>query len=456
MKKILIILHDTILLTTFRIWLHNHKNDNSGVILVSHNLEGREILERNEIDIIIMDLEIEKFDGFELLLFSIKEYPKMHLIILSDALIYDNPLFSSFDCLKKSSSIEQLKCLLKRIKKNELKLKEIGSILITNFFSLIGIKQKTCLIEIKSENKKGFIYFNQGQLFDSLYHNDKGETAFLNILDEKCKQLSFRNIPTHPFSRHITTPLFELIKRYTLQNNTSFSNEKSNKNKKITQVDELKLLLDDSEAKNDELLITEGLVELREEEGLTKKITSSSPLIIKKQSVIEVKKTDPINLPKRSVKVLDSTDKKSDDERVDLALKHKEEIVFEKSKLIGKENMALQDCLSPLQDIDGYLASAIFDMSGEVLVQHNNSRYNVSLIGANAISMINSAVKAVNGAGLGKCNFIQVNSERGIFGAVWAVEDHSVAAVLLEPNANVGMAKLMLAKVGEAGGSQLA
>ena len=69
--------------------------------------------------------------------------------------------------------------------------------------------------------------------------------------------------------------------------------------------------------------------------------------------------------------------------------------------------------------------------------------------------MINSAVKAVNGAGLGKCNFIQVNSERGVFGAVWAVEDHSVAAVLLEPNANIGMAKLLLAKVGESGGSQL-
>ena len=48
-----------------------------------------------------------------------------------------------------------------------------------------------------------------------------------------------------------------------------------------------------------------------------------------------------------------------------------------------------------------------------------------------------------------------LNSERGVFGAVWAVEDHSVAAVLLEPNGNVGMAKLMLAKVGEAGDSQL-
>jgi len=157
----------------------------------------------------------------------------------------------------------------------------------------------------------------------------------------------------------------------------------------------------------------------------------------------------------REIKILDRTNKKREDEGVDLALNNKEEVVFKKSKLTGKEKMALQDCLTPLQDVDGYLAAAIFDMSGEVLVQHNNSKHNISLIGANSISMINASVKAMIGAGLGKCNFIQVNSERGIFCAVWAVEDHSVVSILLEPNANIGMAKLLLAKVGEAGGSQL-
>lgn len=117
--------------------------------------------------------------------------------------------------------------------------------------------------------------------------------------------------------------------------------------------------------------------------------------------------------------------------------------------------MSLENVLKPLQDVDGYLASAIFDMSGEVLVKHNNSKYNVEVIGANAVAMINAAVKAVHGAGLGKCNFIQVNSELGIFGAVWAVEDESVAAVLLEAKANVGLAKLALAKVGLEANSKL-
>ena len=453
MKKILIILHDTILLTTFRIWLHNNKDNNSDVMLVAHCLEAREILEKNKIDTIVMDLEIEKFDGFDLLLFCIKKHAKVHLIILSESLIHNNSLFSSFNCLKKSSSLGQLKCLLKNIREKELSLKSMKDIVIADFFRLIQMKQKTCLIEIKSENKKGFIYFNQGELFDSLYGEDKGKTAFLNILNEKCEQLFFKNVPVRSFTRYITTPLVELIKSHKTQHNALPSlDEPIKENKLIIQNDELK----SKKINEDELLIVEGLVEITENEKLaTIKTKDSSKLINEKQLTIQPKKIDQTNSPEREIKVLDRTDKKSEDETATSTLNDGVEVAFKKSKLTGKEKMALQDCLTPLQTIDGYLASAIFDMSGEVLVQHNNSKYNVSLIGANAISMINSAVKAVDGAGLGKCNFIQVNSERGIFGAVWAVEDHSVAAVLLEPNANVGMAKLMLAKVGEAGGSQL-
>lgn len=118
--------------------------------------------------------------------------------------------------------------------------------------------------------------------------------------------------------------------------------------------------------------------------------------------------------------------------------------------------MTLEDVLKPLEEIDGYQAAAIYDMGGEVLAMHNNSKYKVDLIGAHSVQLVGAALRAVGGAELGKVNFIQVNSEKGIFGCTWAVEDKSIAAVLLKPDANVGLAKLHLAKVGEAAGSQLA
>jgi predicted regulator of Ras-like GTPase activity (Roadblock/LC7/MglB family)/CheY-like chemotaxis protein len=458
LKKILIVIHDSILLTIFRIWLHNNKK-NADVILVSHCLEASNILEKNEIETIIMDLEIEKFDGFDLLLFCMKNYSKIHLIILSEFLINNNAFFYSFNCLKKSSSLTQLKSLLKDIREKKVSFKNVEDIIIADFFQLIQMKRKTCLIEIKSENKTGFIYFYQGELFDAIYGEDKRESAFLNILNEKCDQLSFKSIATRNFSRHITTSLINLIKTYRIKHDSLHAIDEPNKeNKKIIEADKLKSSLDDKAVNDEVLLITDGLIENEENEENEEIVTKTidyPKLIIEKHPTTQSKKIESINSPKREIKVLDRSDKKSEDGTATPISNDKVEVVPIKSKFIGKEKMALQDCLNPLKDVDGYLASAIFDMSGEVLIQHNNSKYNISLLGANAISMINSSVKALKGSGLGKFNFIQVNTDRSIFGAVWAVEDHSVAAVLLEPNANIGLAKLVLAKVGEAGGSQL-
>lgn len=110
--------------------------------------------------------------------------------------------------------------------------------------------------------------------------------------------------------------------------------------------------------------------------------------------------------------------------------------------------MSLEKAIAPMQGVAGYLASAIFDMNGLVLAQHNDSKYKVDLIGAHAVEMILAAINAFDGAELGKVDFVQVNSDVGIFGAVWAVEDQSVAAILLSPSGNVGMGKLTLKKVG--------
>lgn len=105
--------------------------------------------------------------------------------------------------------------------------------------------------------------------------------------------------------------------------------------------------------------------------------------------------------------------------------------------------MSLEDILESLQEVDGYLAATIFDINGAVLVKHNNSKD----IDTNATVII-KAIKSVNKAGVGKCQFIQIGSEVGIFGATWLVENESIAVVLLDPKSNVGLAKLVLAKIG--------
>ena len=106
--------------------------------------------------------------------------------------------------------------------------------------------------------------------------------------------------------------------------------------------------------------------------------------------------------------------------------------------------MSLEDVLESLQEVDGYLAATIFDINKKVLVKHNNSKE----IDHNAEIIINT-IKAVNEMGVGTCHFIQIDSESGIFGATWLVENESIAIVLLEPKSNVGLAKMILSKIGK-------
>jgi predicted regulator of Ras-like GTPase activity (Roadblock/LC7/MglB family) len=110
--------------------------------------------------------------------------------------------------------------------------------------------------------------------------------------------------------------------------------------------------------------------------------------------------------------------------------------------------LALAEILKPLQETDGYLASAIFDMSGSVLIKHNVSTYSVEAIGESAVIAIKSASNTITNIGLGECNFMQINCENSIFEVVWVLEDQFFAILLLNPTAkNTGLAKMRLTKV---------
>ncbi len=408
MKKTLIVLHDSFLLKTFKIQLHNKTSNFDDIILVADSLAAQEVLEKTPIDLLVTDLKPAAFDTFNLLVLLAQKSPQAQIVLLLDFVGSNSFYLPTIHCFNHPQSLTDLTKLLSIIHADDFQNKFAADMLVVDFFELVQFARKTCLLEIGINQNKGLIFFNQGEIFDSFSSNSKGEQTVLEMFDKKCAEIRFRNIPKKSFRQKITIPLKVLIHdKLDFKDETELNNEASVKELEAKKQRVIKLL---SKRLKEEIVVNKD---------------------VKKEEAKELFQAD-VSALKTDVKIQPN------------------------NELIGIDRMSLEESLKPIQEVDGYLASAIFDMSGEVLVQHNNSKYNVALIGANAIAMINSAVKAMNGAGLGKYNFIQVNSEKGIFGAVWAVEDQSVAAVLLEPNANIGMAKLMLAKVGEIAGSRLA
>ncbi|MEI6707434.1 MAG: DUF4388 domain-containing protein [Methylococcales bacterium] len=121
-------------------------------------------------------------------------------------------------------------------------------------------------------------------------------------------------------------------------------------------------------------------------------------------------------------------------------------------------SLDLADTLQPLQEMDDYLASTIFDMAGRIVIKHQASSFehNMDEISRNAVEIIKTALETVGNVGLGKFNFIQVNADQGIFEAVLILENQFVGAVLLNAEtSNTGLAKIRLIKVGESIRSKL-
>lgn len=420
MKKILIVLQDTKLVTAFKARLQkpgSNDEEIEEIIVVDDSPAALQILRENTVNLLINELKVEsEYDSFNLLAYTARKYPQMQVVVLSGLAKSKLGSNTTFHCVNKPRTLSELS-LLTHIP--SASFGTAGGMLVRDFFQLIEVAKKTCLLEIGNNEDKGLVYFYQGELFNGFCRQYQGEQAILKMLSKKCSEITFKQLPQKAFRRQITTPLTTLLTK-----KTNIEEEKGQQN---TAPKTIKI----------------STTTKKENKERTEKSMAVNLLKAKIQELKSVDKIIEINEDKVPDKQVFSVDNKTTAIKI--------------NQKIGKEIMAaLEDTLKPLQEVDGYLASAIFDMGGEVLAQHNNSKYDVSLIGANAVAMINAAVKAVGGAGLGKCNFIQVNSEKGIFGAVWAVEDQSVAAVLLEPKANIGLAKLALAKVGEVSGSRLA
>lgn len=110
----------------------------------------------------------------------------------------------------------------------------------------------------------------------------------------------------------------------------------------------------------------------------------------------------------------------------------------------------LDHLLKPLQDVNGYLASALFDKNGDLLAHHNKSIDGVEMIGTHAAAIIINAIKATHSSESGKFEFIEITIDDGLH-ALWGVANQYLTAVLLDSDrrAGAGFAKVALEIVGE-------
>jgi predicted regulator of Ras-like GTPase activity (Roadblock/LC7/MglB family)/DNA-binding response OmpR family regulator len=166
-----------------------------------------DILNKTAVDLVVTDLKMPEMDGFELLAFMTKNYPAIPVIVMT---AYCTPeiktrldLLGSFKVLEKPLDFKDLVDVifaeLASISKGYIR-----GITLPAFLQLVEMERKTCTLTIRSHNRRGFLYFSDGELMDADNGNDRHEKAALDIVcwDEAeieissvCREKT-RNIPT--------------------------------------------------------------------------------------------------------------------------------------------------------------------------------------------------------------------------------------------------------------------
>ncbi len=418
MKKVLIVLNDAILMSVFKSWVFRSQKKES-LLFAKDGKEAISIINNSQIDVLITELNLPEIDGLELITAVAAHHPsiKIAFFVSSQNSVISEKLkkIDSIQFIDKPNSLKDFIVFVQFIEKPDFHASSPANILIAHFFALIALQQKTCLLAVENEftQEKGLVYFEHGVLYDTALADLKAEIAVVKILRWQYAKLSFRVLGNKKFARQIQSPLLNLIKR---ANNP----------------------------------VDESAVEtVAVEEPFVEEIIPEEPIVNPEPLAVEVVKTEieSFDKPQENQPTLQSEMALELKARFAEAAKAEEQMrqVMEKIHALAELNQVLE----PLQKVNNYLAFAIFDMTGDVIIQHKTPDFEFQLeqISPSVVMMIKATAQILRNAGLKKMDFIQMTFEAAIFQAEWLLENQFVAAVLLDPTAkNVGLSKVHLDK----------
>lgn len=126
-----------------------------------------------------------------------------------------------------------------------------------------------------------------------------------------------------------------------------------------------------------------------------------------------------------------------------------------RKNLRKEELMAIKEHLRGLQEVEGFMAAAVYSPTGDMLESITNANIDIKTVGAFANNALLNAQKATDQMGVGRGNLMQVRAPQATvimrclneatdFAATAAGKAHFHTVVVMSPEGNMGMAVMML------------
>jgi CheY-like chemotaxis protein len=201
-KNILIVDDEKDMLLSLKEGLETY-GETFSVLLAEDGEEAVDKLKENAISLVVTDLRMPRMDGFSLLIHIMTYYPDIPVIIMT---AYSRPVMErmamkigAVEYIEKPFRMDDLGQKIISILEKESDGGVFTSVSSGMFAQLIEIEQKTCTVRLvnRSSNKRGVLFFREGELIDARIDNTQGEAAAVEILtwddvilsiQDKCSQ----------------------------------------------------------------------------------------------------------------------------------------------------------------------------------------------------------------------------------------------------------------------------
>ena len=174
-----------------------------------------QVLKKEKIAVLVVDINTPKIDGLELLAYMSRNHQTTPCILMTE---YGKPWFhdraEQQDVLYHIEKPLDLGALASAIfvglNLNDEGLSNKG-MSMSSFLPLIEVEQRTCRLEVKTlGNRKGYFYFEKGELLDALLGDQSGEKAALEMASWNQIKIKFTDLPRRRTARRIRMNLMDM------------------------------------------------------------------------------------------------------------------------------------------------------------------------------------------------------------------------------------------------------
>lgn len=190
-------------------------SDRFRVLTAGNGLEALAVLESKSVSVLVTDLNMPRMDGFTLLSHVNERYPDLPVIVMTG---YDRPEIRAklpkdlVSFLEKPFSPDKLANAIIAALARDAPEGSVKGISLPSFLQLIGMEQKTCLMEVSSKGQPpGILYFEKGVPFDAVFGPLTGQEAALAVIGMENPGIKFLKPPSKKVKRRISSSLANLV-----------------------------------------------------------------------------------------------------------------------------------------------------------------------------------------------------------------------------------------------------